>query len=125
MWVWWFMFFSNLILPVILIVSGKMMWKHCSKEINGVIGYRTKRSMKNEDTWKFAHDYCGRLWWKSGWVILIASVLVQIPFYHSPGNVVGTAGSIIMYLQCILMIAAIFRTENALKKTFNDDGTRR
>ncbi|MDO4554333.1 MAG: SdpI family protein, partial [Lachnospiraceae bacterium] len=28
--------------------------------MNGLKGYRTSRSMKNMDTWKFAHEYSGR-----------------------------------------------------------------
>lgn len=123
MWVWWFMFFSNLIIPVILIVSGRIMWKHCPKDINNAIGYRTKRSMKNENTWKFAHDYCGRLWWKLGWITLIISVLVQIPFYNSSDTMTGIVGVIICTLQCIVLIISIFPTEKALKKTFHEDGT--
>lgn len=62
MWFWWFMFCCNLLIPAIFIFAGRMMWKHYPKEINDILGYRTKRSMKNIDTWKFAHEYCGRLW---------------------------------------------------------------
>ena len=40
------------------------MSKYPPKEINGIIGYRTTMSRKNMDTWKFAHDYCGKLWLK-------------------------------------------------------------
>ena len=126
MWVWWFMFFSNLVVPIIFIVIGRMMWKHCPKDINGIIGYRTKRSMKNMDTWKFAHEHCGRLWWKLGWIILILSVLAQIPVYNSSEHVIGIVEAIICYVQCIvLVVASIFPTEKALKKTFHEDGTRK
>lgn len=126
MWFWWFMFFSNLLVPVIFIVSGRMMWKHCPKKINGMMGYRTKRSMMNMDTWKFAHEYCGRLWWKLGWLILIPSVPAQILFYNSSDNVIGIASGIICTVQCIVLVAAsIFPTEKALKKAFHEDGTRR
>lgn len=59
MWFWWFMFVCNLLIPILMIVCGRMMWKYPPKEINRGWGYRTKRSMKNIDTWKFAHDYCG------------------------------------------------------------------
>ena len=81
--------------------------------------------MKNMDTWRFAHDYCGRLWWKIGWIMLIPSVLVQFPFYHSSEDVIGTVGLILCTMQMIVLIASIFPTEAALKKTFSDDGTRR
>lgn len=123
MWFWWFIFVCDLILPILFIVIGSMMWKHCPKEINGVLGYRTKRSMKNMDTWKFAHDYCGHLWWRIGWIILIPSILVQIPFYNSTVNVIGTVGGIVCTAQCIILITSIIPTENALKKTFYEDGT--
>lgn len=66
MWFWWFLFCCDLLVPVTMIVSGRIMWKHPPKNINGLMGYRTSRSMKNMDTWLFAHDYCGRLWWKIG-----------------------------------------------------------
>lgn len=102
-----------------------MMWKHCPKQINGVLGYRTKRSMKNMDTWKFAHDYCGRLWWKIGWIILFPSIFIQIPFLHSSDHMIGVVGGIICTIQCIILIISIFPTEKALKKTFFEDGTRR
>ncbi len=120
MWFWWFLFFCNILIPVLMIVAGRMMWKHCPKEINGILGYRTTRSMKNMDTWKFAHDYCGRLWWKAGWILLILSVLAQLPFYHSFDETVGIVGAVICTVQCIVLIASIFPTEHALKKTFED-----
>ncbi len=28
------------------------------RQVNSMFGYRTARSMKNEDTWKFAHRHC-------------------------------------------------------------------
>ena len=57
---WWFMLICDMIIPIVMVIVGRMMWKHCPKHINGMLGYRTTRSMKNMDTWKFAHDYCGK-----------------------------------------------------------------
>ena len=59
---WWFMLICDMIIPIVMVIVGRMMWKHCPKYINGMLGYRTTRSMKNMDTWKFAHDDCGKLW---------------------------------------------------------------
>jgi len=41
-------------IPVIMIGVGYMMYKHPPKSINAIYGYRTARSMKNDETWKFA-----------------------------------------------------------------------
>lgn len=125
MWFWWYMLFFDLLIPLLMLIAGRMMWKHCPKHINGVLGYRTSRSMKNMDTWKFAHEYCGRLWWKLGFILLVPSVLIHIPFYHGEENTIGIVGIILITIQCIVLIASIFPTESALKKTFYDDGTRR
>ena len=122
---WWFLFVCNLMIPILMILLGKWMWKHCPESINVVLGYRTKRSMKNMDTWKFAHEYCGKLWWKLGWITLIPTIAIQIPFFHSNEDVVGIVGGIICTIHTILLIMSIFPTEAALKKTFHEDGTRR
>lgn len=125
MWFWWFMFCCDLIIPVIMIACGWMMWKHCPKNINDLIGYRTSRSRKNMDTWKFAHEHCGRLWWKMGWIILIPSIIVHMPFYETADNTIGTVGGILVTIQVIILIASIVPTERALKRNFTDDGIRR
>lgn len=44
MWFWWLMTVCDLFIPLLLIVSGRMMWKHPPKKINWGIGYRTERS---------------------------------------------------------------------------------
>ena len=108
-----------------MIGFGRIMWKHTPKDINYIFGYRTTRSMKNEDTWRFAHEYCGRLWWRIGLIMLIPTVLVHIPFYNSSKDTIGIVATIVMTVQLIVLIASIFPTEIALKKAFNDDGTRK
>ena len=125
MWFWWFVLVSDLLIPVIQIAAGWMMWKHCPSGINNVYGYRTKRSKKNMDTWKFAHEHCGRLWWKVGLVMLVLTVLAHIPFYGADDDTLGYVCLIVMAVQMIALIGSIFPTQRALKRTFNEDGTRK
>ena len=77
------------------------------------------------DTWKFAHDHCGRIWWKVGLVMLIGSVAAHIPFYGADEDTIGNLCLIVMAVQMVVLIGSIFPTEAALKRTFNEDGTRR
>ena len=125
MWLWWFWLICDLFIPLVMIVVGRMTWKHCPKNINSLIGYRTTRSMKNMDTWKFAHEYCGKLWWKLGWLIMILTALMYIPLYQGNDNMVGIAGNVLITIQCTVLIISIYPTEKALKEHFNDDGTRK
>jgi len=122
---WWGMLICDLLIPVVMIIAGLFMWKGCPKRINIWVGYRTPRSMKNMDTWKFAHDFCGRLWWKKGLILLVLSALTHILLYNSDKNNIEMAVAIIITIQCIVLIASIFLVESALKKRFNDDGTRK
>lgn len=122
MWFWWFMFVCGLMTPMLMIISGRMMWKHAPKSINGIVGYRTARSMKNKDTWEFAHHYCGQLWWKIGWIMLMLSCVMLVLTYSKSVEVIGTAGGILCIIQCIVLIASIFPTEKALKRNFTDEG---
>ncbi len=124
MWFWWFMLVCDLLIPILMIIAGNMMWKH-SPEKNWVIGYRTTRSMKNTDTWKFAQDYCGRIWWKIGWIMLFPSLVVHFPLYHGSEDTIGAVGGILCTVQCVILIGSIFPTERALKRTFTDEGIRK
>ncbi|MCM1499236.1 MAG: SdpI family protein [Clostridium sp.] len=125
MWFWWFMLVCDLLIPILMVAAGRMMWKHAPEKINGLVGYRTARSMKNIDTWKFAQEHCGRLWWKIGWVMLIPSFVVHLPFYHSSENRIGVVAAILCTVQCVILIASIFPTERALKRIFTEEGARR
>ena len=125
MWFWWFMLCCDVLIPVLMIIAGRMMWKRPPKTINGTVGYRTSRSMMNMDTWNFAHDYCGRLWWKIGWIMLVPSILIHVPLYGKSDNAIGIACGLLITVQTIVLIVSIFPTERALKRTFTDSGKRR
>ncbi len=125
MWFWWFMLICNILVPLITIIAGWFMWKHTPKKINNVIGYRTNRSMKNEDTWKFAHHFCGKLWWIMGWILFVISVIVLIPFFSSTYDTIGIVVVICVSVQSVILVMSIIPTERALKKNFFDDGSRR
>ena len=119
------MFICNLLIPATMIITGYFMYKKPPKEINGVIGYRTTMSRKNMDTWKFAHDYCGRLWLKIGIILLVPSIIVQIPFVNSDENTVGILTLIIEGVQLVFLLGSILPVEKALKRTFDENGKRR
>lgn len=77
------------------------------------------------DTWKFAHEYVGKLWWKIGWILIILTILAHIPFYGSGDNTLGIFSAIVVVIQIVLLCGSILPTEIALKRSFNKDGTRR
>lgn len=114
-----------MLIPLIMLIGGYCMYKKPPKEINSFVGYRTPMSKKNKDTWLFAYNYCGRLWIKLGAVLMIPTIIVQIPFVHSSDDTLGIDSLIVIAVQLLVLIVSIVPVERTLKKTFDINGIRR
>ena len=122
---WIFMLIMVLLIPLTMIFFGWLLFRKTPKEINYVYGYRTKRSMMNEETWRFANQYFGKVWYLCGLISAPLSVIaIAIVFGKEPGTM-GTVGGIITMLQMLPLIGAIVPTESELKKNFDENGKRR
>ena len=58
---WLYMLAVDLLIPATMIGFGLLFLKRPPKKINAIFGYRSMRSMRNEDTWRFAHQHCGKV----------------------------------------------------------------
>jgi hypothetical protein len=122
---WIFMLLMDLIIPLTMIGFGRYFIKNTSKEINALFGYRTCMSMKNKDTWEFAHKYCGKIWYACGLIILPITVIFMLLVIGKSNDYVGTAGGIICGIQLIPLIGSVFPTEITLKRIFDHNGKRK
>lgn len=120
-----FIIVCNLIIPIIMLFFGVRFRKHGPKNINGIYGYRTSMSMKNKDTWEFAHQYCGRLWIKLGLIMLTISIIVSGLAFTYVDEAQGIIDLILVTIQTIVLIVSIFPVEKALKNNFDGNGNRR
>ncbi|MBQ9483556.1 MAG: SdpI family protein [Ruminiclostridium sp.] len=119
---WIFMLIMVLLIPALMIAFGREFMNGAPDNINSTFGYRTKRSMMNKETWKFAHIYFGKLWFICGLILLLPSVVVMLFVLEKDVNTVGTVGAIIVFVQMIPMFGTIIPTEKALKKNFDEYG---
>lgn len=122
---WIFMTLFNLLIPATMLLFGSYFEKKAPNEMNGVFGYRTSMSMKNRDTWQFAHHYCGRLWKKVGKYMLYISAIISIATIGLDTDGIGWVGAGLSFTQMFFLIGTIFPTEKALKKNFDQYGFRR
>ena len=122
---WIFMTIMNLLIPLTMILFGIYFIKKYPKEINTTFGYRTSMSMKNKDTWEFAHHYCGKLWKNIGLVMLVISIISMLFVIGKDNRGVGTFGGNICIIQLIFLVGSIFPTERALKRNFDKDGNKK
>ena len=122
MGLWIYMFLMDLLIPICMFGFGKRFQSRPPREINSAVGYRTSMSMKNEDTWQFAHHYMGRIWKISGIVTGAITLVVFLFLYGKGEDTVGTVGGVLCFIQMIPLIGVVAPTENALHKAFDKDG---
>lgn len=120
-----FIFVINLMIPVTMLFFGIVFRKHGPKNINGIYGYRTSMSMKNKETWEFAHQYCGKLWAKLGFIMLIITIIASALVFMFEDDVQGIIEVVLVAIQTIILITSIFPVESALKKNFDKSGNRK
>ncbi len=121
---WLFMLIMDLLIPFTMIIFGAIFMKKAPDSINPVFGYRTTMSMKNRDTWEFAHQYCGKLWWILGLTLLPITIIPFLFLLGKDNDRVGIVGGVLCLIQLIPLIGSIIPTERALKRTFDKNGNR-
>jgi uncharacterized membrane protein len=117
---------STLLIPLIMFGFGTWFEKHPPKKINYYFGYRTERSMKNRETWGFAHRTVGRLWKRFGLILLACGGAAACLITAFAGA--DTAGPWCLgveFAELAALIVSIFPVEAALKKNFDEHGMRK
>ena len=107
------------LVPALVLLFGVLL-RHRPPERNALFGYRTRRSMRSQETWDFAQRYVGRLWVPLGAVMLVLSAVVTAVFWPKDVDVFGKAVEIATYAQLALVVLTIPLTEHALKKKFDE-----
>jgi len=122
-------FSINLALTIpslLLIVFGILALMVIPKKPNWIMGYRTSRSRKNQDTWAFAHRYYGKWMVAFGIILTVLTVvglmlIEQGTFTLDSGHFLGLSA----LATVVAAIISIIPTEIALKKEFDEDGERK
>lgn len=117
-----FMSVVLLLIPSVMLLFGRIWKKRPPAEINDLYGYRTRRSMKNRQTWEFAHQVCAKIWSRLGRLALAVTVAAWIPVLIWCRTVcsVGLAGGVLVLLQMLALVTSIPATEHRLKQEFGN-----
>ena len=122
---WIFMLVMVLLVPLTMMLFGYLFYFKPPKNINGIYGYRTKRSMKNSQTWEFAHEHCGWLWMRFGAVLFAISLFCMNRVGGMDVDAVGIWGGVFVTIQSIFLVLTIPLTERALRKNFDEHGIKK
>jgi len=88
------------------------------KEINHLYGYRTRRSMCNQEVWDFANKQNAKYFWRVALFTMGISVLLL--FFDIPFKMMIQMGVLLISLGI-----SVWNTEKELNKHFDKNGNKR
>lgn len=104
----------SILIGMIFIICGLILLNKPPKDINGLYGYRTKRSMKNMTLWKEGNKYSAKLLIKYGISIMFLGIIISFIITK-----VEYALLIIICLMILASIILILTVEKRLKQLEN------
>lgn len=104
----------SILIGMIFIICGLILLNKPPKDINGLYGYRTKRSMKNMTLWKEGNKYSAKLLIKYGISIMFLGIIISFIITK-----VEYALLIIIWLMILASIILILTVEKRLKQLEN------
>lgn len=119
------MVITVLFIPIMMIGFGKLFMELPPDKINILYGYRTSMSMKNSDTWEYAHYYIGKLWLKLGLISLIPTTVAMVYVFEFDLSIIESWVGIIVWILVTVLTVTVFLTEIELKKNFDSKGIRK
>nr|WP_314767091.1 SdpI family protein [uncultured Lachnoanaerobaculum sp.] len=124
---WIFMLVMNLLTPLVMIIFGRVFEKKPPKigMSKFAFGYRTIMSMRNAETWEYAHRFFGKLWFRFGIALGVISIIALFFVIGKDKDTVGFAGMIICYVQMAVMLIPVIPTEISLRRNFDKNGKRK
>ena len=124
---WIFMLVMNLLTPLVMIIFGRVFEKKPPKigMSKFAFGYRTIMSMRNAETWEYAHRFFGKLWFRFGIALGVISIIALFFVIGKDKDTVGFAGMIICYVQMAVMLIPVIPTEISLIRNFDKNGKRK
>ena len=110
------------LIALVMVICGMSYVKLLPKRITRLQGYRTKMSMKNRDTWDFAHKYLGDLWFKLGVPMLAVTSVVSLVVFRETNEKILFWCTVIVVIHIAVMALPLYFTEKALKTNFDENG---
>ncbi len=108
------LFAFTTIMSLSFVIIGTLLLKHPPKDINSTIGYRTKKSSKNQETWDFAQRLAGKVFLIIGIVNFAVCSLIILLFVNKQN--VDHMFLVLAYCQIAECFVVILITELKLKK---------
>ncbi|MFS4492957.1 SdpI family protein [Maribacter sp. 2308TA10-17] len=110
--------FAAFSIPAIFLIAAFLWKKFPPKTISHFYGYRTRRTMSNQDIWDYANQIGPKMFLTLGLVLLIITVLGYLIFSQK-------VILIVIFAMLIGIGVGMFWCETQLNKYFDKNGNRR
>ena len=114
---WVFVFIACLICPLMMLIYGIRFSRFQPKK-EGFCGVRTKAALKNDETWDYAHQYCGQMWENMGIIMACVVVAAMMILFRFNELIIAVSGVFIVFIQFILFVLSFAFVSKAIVKKF-------
>jgi len=108
-----------LICPLMMLVYGIRFTRFQPKR-EGICGVRIKEALENDETWDFAHQYCGQMWENMGIIMACIVVAAMMILFRFNELVIAVSGVVIVFVQFILFVLSFAFVSKAIVKKFGE-----
>lgn len=115
----WFIYTFSLIIPITLAIVGFVFLKHAPKDINATSGWRTKRAIKNQETWDFANKLAGKCSFILGILEIIMTIVILLIVTIFSNNLPSGIVVLLTIIQCFCFIFVYRYVENKIEERFS------
>ena len=112
----WGLLFGILLPAVLVLLSGFLWQRFPPKKINYLYGYRTQRSMRNQQTWDYANRIGPVMFIKTGIYLMIVDILA---YWFMETN---TAIFFSVVAMVVGLIVGVIACEMKLAQHFDEKG---
>ncbi|WP_045801856.1 SdpI family protein [Flagellimonas lutaonensis] len=108
-------FLASIVFGFLILVCGIIWQKFPPKKINYLYGYRTRRSMANQQIWKYANRIGANMFVWLGIVLTVFGILIYVLWPKS-------AVIISLFVMLLGMGVGIYWCETQLNRDFDKNG---
>lgn len=107
-----------IIIPVLITVMGGIIMNNPPKNRLGSFGYRTERSRRSGEAWRFANKMAGRIWFYEGFALIALSIAGVYLMRNSDEMGFTITIIVTLVIQAVLISVPVIFVEKALKDKF-------
>ncbi len=117
-----FIYLLLLAVPVCAVVLGFMCWRCPPKGPTWAYGYRSRRARASTESWLFAQNMAGQIWYFLGLVMLVGSFVVMRKLNMEKLEEAFYRASVVVIVQLVLICLCQLPTEYLLLQRFDRFG---